>query len=574
MYDELREIWRELTAPGAPFEVKEVEVRGVVIKAYASVPPSLRELWLMSAGHGDKDHLVYQDERWSYADAHREVASAAAWLVANGVAPGDRVAIAMRNYPEWMLAYWAIVSVGATVVGMNAWWTEPEMLYGLQDSQPKVLIADRERLAQYAAVRADAPECRLVAVRAGDALPDDAVEWAELKATAPELPDVSIDPDSDACIFYTSGTTGRPKGAQLTHRGCVNNVFSLAFWSIAQAGASQRAGMAEAQSESASESGAAEAAGGLSALVTTPLFHVTANNCIAQSTVLAGGKLVHMYKWEAGEALRLIERERITNLSGVPVMSRELIAHPDFEKTDTSSLKSLGGGGAPLQPDLVAKIDESISTARPSTGYGMTETCGVITANSSDFFVAKPASAGPALPVFDAKCVDAEGKEVGINEVGELWVKGAQVIRGYLNQPDATAETITDGWLHTGDIARIDEDGFIFIVDRAKDMVLRGGDNVYCAEVEAAVFDLEDVLECAVFGVPDERLGEEVAAAVVVREGSALSGDQIREHCAARIAKYKIPRYLWLRSELLPRNASGKFLKRELRDTLDVLDAV
>ena len=567
MYDELREIWRELTAPGAPFEVKEVDVRGIPTKAYASVPPSLRELWLMSAGHADKDHLVYQDERWTYADAHREVASAGAWLVANGVASGDRVAIAMRNYPEWMLAYWATVSVGATVVGMNAWWTEPELLYGLQDSAPKVLIADRERLAQYDAVRADAPACKIVAVRAGDVLPEGAVQWSELKATDSELPDVTVDPDSDACIFYTSGTTGRPKGAQLTHRGCVNNVFSLAFWQLAQTGASQRAGKTRPES-------AGSSAGGLSALVTTPLFHVTANNCVAQSAVLAGGKLVHMYKWDAGEALRLVERERITNLSGVPVMSRELLAHPDFEKTDTSSLKSLGGGGAPLQPDLVSKIDESVSTARPSTGYGMTETCGVITANSSDFFVAKPASAGPALPVFDAKAVDAEGKEVGPNQVGELWVKGAQVIRGYLNRPDATAESITDGWLHTGDIVRIDEDGFIFIVDRAKDMVLRGGENVYCAEVEAAIFDLDDVLECAVFGVPDDRLGEEVAAAVVVREGSALSGDQIREHCAARIAKYKVPRYLWLRGQLLPRNASGKFLKRELRETLDLTDAI
>ncbi len=311
----------------------------------------------------------------------------------------------------------------------------------------------------------------------------------------------------------------------------------------------------------------------LSALVTTPLFHVTANNCVAHSAALAGGKLVHMYKWDAGEALKLIERERITNLSGVPMMSRELIAHPDFSKTDTSSLKSVGGGGAPLQPDLVTKIDDSLRTARPSTGYGMTETCGVITANSNDFFVAKPASAGPALPVFDAKCVDAEGQDLGPDQVGELWVKGSQVIRGYLNRPEDTAETITDGWLHTGDIARIDEDGFIFIVDRAKDMVLRGGENVYCAEVEAAIFELDEVLECAVFGVPDDRLGEEVAGAIVVREGCSLTGAQIRQYCAPKIAKYKIPRYLWLQTELLPRNANGKFLKRDLRDRLDLAQA-
>ena len=563
MYDHLREVWRELTAPGAPFEVREVLVRGVSMKTYASVPPSLRELWLMTAGHEDKDHLVYRDERWSFRDAHREVASVAAWLAANGVRPGDRVAIAMRNYPEWMIAYWATVSMGATVVGLNAWWTAPELLYGMQDSEPKVLIADRERLETFSEIRAEAPACKIVAVRVGDALPEGAVDWEELKQTEPALPEVAIDPDSDACIFYTSGTTGRPKGAQLTHRGCVSNVFSLVFWNMAQAAASQRAGKAQPE----------EAGDPLSALVTTPLFHVTANNCVAHSAALAGGKLVHMYKWDAGEALELIERERITNLSGVPVMSRELIAHPDFERTDTSSLKSLGGGGAPMQPDLVSKIEDSVRTASPSTGYGMTETCGVITANSNAFFLEKPASCGPALPVFDAMCVDAEGKDVGPNQVGELWVKGAQVIRGYLNRPEATAEAITDGWLHTGDIARIDDDGFIFIVDRLKDMVLRGGENVYCAEVEAAIFDLDDVLECAVFGVPDERLGEEVAGAVVVREGSSLTGEQIREHCAAKIAKYKIPRHLWLQTELLPRNASGKFLKRELRDQLEVADA-
>lgn len=565
MFDHLREVWQELTAPGAAFEVTEVEVDGVRIKTYASVPASLRELWAMSAGHGDKDHLVYQDERWTFNEAHSEVASAAAWLTANGVGPGDRVAISMRNYPEWMIAYWATVSIGATVVGMNAWWTGPEMLYGLQDSAPKVLIADRERIATFESIRAEAPDCVLVGVRAGDDLPSGAVDWAEVKATAPAMPDVSIDPDSDACIFYTSGTTGRPKGAQLTHRGCVNNVFSLVFWNLAVAAASQRAGKTKPEGEGESYQ--------LAALVTTPLFHVTANNCVAHSAALGGGKLVHMYKWDAGEALKLVERERITNLSGVPVMSRELIAHPDFEKTDTSSLKSVGGGGAPLHPDLVGKIDETVRTAAPSTGYGMTETCGVITANSNAFFVEKPASAGPALPVFDAKCVDAEGKEVGPNEVGELWVKGGQVIRGYLNRPEATAESITDGWLHTGDIARIDEDRFIFIVDRAKDMVLRGGENVYCAEVEAAIFDIDEVMECAVIGVPDERLGEEVAAVVVVSEGSQLSADEIRKHCAERIAKFKIPRYFWIQTELLPRNASGKFLKRELRDELDIADA-
>ncbi len=568
MYEELRTVWDQLTAPGAPFEINEVEVRGIRVKAFANAAPSLREFWLQSSGHGDKDYLVYGAERWTYTDAHREVASVAAWLSANGVSPGDRVAIAMRNYPEWLLAYWATVSMGATVVGLNAWWTGPEMVYGLRDSEPKVLILDRERLDTLTPHRTEIGDFRLVGVRIEGDRPEGLVDWAELRGHEPALPDVTVDPDSDACIFYTSGTTGRPKGAQLTHRGCTNNDMAVAFGALSMASAAGMAG------RGGGEQGAEPPARPpLAALVTTPLFHVTANNCVAHAATMAGGKLVLMYKWDVGEALGLIEREKITNLSGVPVMARELIAHPDFDRYDTSTLSALGGGGAQLQPDLVEKIDKQVKTARPGTGYGMTETCGIITSVSSDYFVDKPASAGPAMPNFEVKCVDDEGNELAPGEVGELWVRSAQVIAGYLNRPEATAETITDGWLHTGDVARIDEDGFVFIVDRAKDMVLRGGENVYCAEVETAIFDHDAVAECAVFGMPDDRLGEEVAAAVVVRPGAGVTADELRAHCAARMAKYKIPRYIWLREESLPRNANGKFMKRQLREDLDVAEA-
>jgi long-chain acyl-CoA synthetase len=561
MYSELRQAWADLVAPGAPFEIRTVEVNGRSLRAYASAPPSLREVWLASAAHGDKDYLVYGDERWTYAQAHRDVASIANWLVARGVAPGDRVAIAMRNYPEWMLAYWATLSVGAAVVGMNAWWVGEEMLYGLRDSAPKVLLCDRERLERFLPHRVETERIPVVAVRVDGPLPEGVVPFSDLMSVGGELPARKVDPDSDACIFYTSGTTGRPKGAQLTHRGCVNNLMSVSFWAVVQSTAMARAGRTAPPPPANVPQ--------TSALVATPLFHVTANNCIAHPMTAAGGKLVHMYKWEAGEALRLIERERITNFSGVPTMARELIAHPDFAVRDTSSLRALGGGGAQLQPDLVAKIEDT-RRARPSTGYGMTETCGIITANAAEFFVDKPASVGPAMPCFETRCVDPSGRDVEPGGTGELWVKGAQVIRGYLNRPEATAEAITDGWLHTGDIARIDEDGFIFIVDRAKDMVLRGGENVYCSEVESVIFRHPDVVECAVFSVPDPRLGEEVGAAVVLRPGAAVTAAELREHCLGQMARYKVPRYLWLRTELLPRNASGKFLKRELRESLDI----
>ncbi|HEX7759255.1 MAG TPA: class I adenylate-forming enzyme family protein [Caulobacteraceae bacterium] len=558
-YKELKQAWSELIAPGSPFEIAKIDVRGQSLRSFKNAPPSVRELWLSTAQFADRDYLVYQDERLTYGQAHVQVGAIAAWLFDQGVKPGDRVAIAMRNYPEWMLIYWACVSVGVAVVGMNAWWVTDELEYALKDSAPKVVFADAERLARVLERPAMAGGAKLVGVRLNDT-PPGVIPFADLLAHGGELPAVAVDPDADACIFYTSGTTGFPKGAQLTHRGCVSNLFNMMFSGQVQTLATQRAtGVAPDPAAPVPIP---------AALLTTPLFHVTANNCGAYAVTAGGGKLVLMYRWDAGEALKLIEAERITAMSGVPVMSRELITHPDFAKHDLSSLVSLGGGGAQLQPDLVHKIDAEVKTARPNTGYGMTETCGIITSVSADFFVDKPASCGPAMPSFEVKCVDDDGNTVPAGEVGELWVKGAPVIKGYINRPEATAESITDGWLHTGDVARIDEDGFIFIVDRKKDMVLRGGENVYCAEVEATIHHHPGVAECCVFGVPDARLGEEVGVAVVLRPGHAVDAEAVREHCASRIAKHKIPRYVWFLDESIPRNASGKFLKRHLRDTL------
>jgi long-chain acyl-CoA synthetase len=251
-------------------------------------------------------------------------------------------------------------------------------------------------------------------------------------------------------------------------------------------------------------------------------------------------------------------------------MSRELLAHPDWETRDTSSLLGMGGGGAALQPDLVQKIAGAVKQGSPSTGYGLTETHGIVTANSSKFYLAKPSSCGPAVPTLDVKLVDDDGNEVapGPDAIGQLCVRGAVVIKGYLNRPEATADAIRDGWFNTGDIARIDEDGFIYIVDRAKDMVLRGGENVYCSEVETAIYHHDAVAEAAVFGIPDERLGEEVAAAIVLHPGASLTEDELRAFLAERIAKHKIPAKVWFLTEQLPRNANGKFLKRELRKQL------
>jgi long-chain acyl-CoA synthetase len=549
-YAELNQAWSDLTAPGAPFEIAEIEVRGASLKSFKNAPPNVRALWLSTAAFADRDYLVYGDERTTYAQAHARVASIASWMMSVGVKPGDRIAIAMRNYPEWMLIYWAAACIGVAVVGMNAWWTATEMAYGLNDAQPKVLFAEQPGMLGDAV---------LVAVRT-DPAPAGAVAWRDVVALGGDMPQVDVDPDADVCIFYTSGTTGFPKGAQLTHRGCVANLFNMAFSGQVQA-------LATAKATGVPIDPAAPAPIP-STLITTPLFHVTANNCAAYVTTATGGKMVLMYKWDATDALELIQRERVSGVSGVPVMARELVTHPDFAKYDTSSLLTVGGGGAQIQPDLVAKIDATVATARPNTGYGMTETCGIITAVAGDFFVDKPASCGRAMPTFEVRVVGEDGETLGPGQPGELWVKGAPVIKGYINRPEATAESITDGWLHTGDVAYIDDDSFIFLVDRKKDMVLRGGENIYCAEVEAVLHQHDGVAECSVFGVADDRLGEEVGVAVVMRPGQTVTAADLRAHCATVTARHKIPRYIWILDTPLPRNASGKFLRRELRDSL------
>jgi len=578
MIEEYTEAWNELTAPGGPFAMTEIEVRGVPMRVFDSAPPSMRFVWEMAAGFADRDYVVFEDERYTYAESDAIIRALAQHLVEDlGVQHGDRVAISMRNYPEWVFAYWATVSIGAACVGMNAWWTTDEMKYGLSDSRPKVLICDAERVDRVTPILDElrhgdggAP-LHVITVRYDGELPADAARWEDAvdPSVAPAtLPEVDIDPDDDACIFYTSGTTGFPKGAQLTHRGSVHNLLDLAFMAAVSAAAAAKVGADAGMPDLSGGEQPAEATQNVF-MAPTPLFHVTANNCLLHPATISGSRIVFMYKWDAGRALELIEREGVTNFSGVPTMSREMLMHPDWATRDTSTVVGMGGGGAPLQPDLVDKIDRSLKGGAPSTGYGLTETHGIVTANSGSLYTSKPSSCGRVVPVLDAKLVDDLGDEVTEpSGRGELCVRGSVVIKGYLNRPSATADAIRDGWFRTGDIATIDDDGFVFIVDRAKDMVLRGGENVYCSEVEAAIYEHPDVAEAAVFGVPDDRLGEIVGVAVVRTRDSSLDDDGLRSFLDGKLAKFKIPERVWFMDEALPRNANGKFVKRELRDTL------
>ena len=563
----LETAWKRLTAPGAPFAWSVTDIRGVPTRTYDAAPASLRAIWEASAAHGDAEYLVYGQERLCHADAHRIVRGVATHLAERGIGRGDRVAIAMRNYPEWVLSYWAIVATGAAVVGMNAWWTGAEMEYAIRDSAPRLVILDPDRLStlqpHLGGLRKDL-EFDLIVVRTeGEGeTPAGTTPWAEAAATpADTLPEVEISPEDDACIFYTSGTTGTPKGAVMTHRGVVSNLLNLAFWgSVVQ--------LARPDGGAKNPPGQEGRKRQPTTLLAVPFFHVTGCNCCIIPVTATGGRILLMHKWNAGEALELIEREKVDTFTGVPMMSRELMEHPDFATRDTSTLSGLGGGGAAVQPDLVDKIEKKLERGRPGTGYGLTETCGVISMNSGDFFVDRPRTVGPALPVVEARVVGEDGRSLPTGEVGELLVRGPNNVRGYLNKPEATAEAFPEGWFRTGDLATLDDDGFITIVDRAKDMVLRGGENIYCAEVEAALFDHPAVKECAVFAVPDDRFGEVPGAAVVCKDGATVDEDALRAHAGARIAPFKVPARFWFLSEDLPRNANGKFLKRALRERL------
>jgi acyl-CoA synthetase (AMP-forming)/AMP-acid ligase II len=375
------------------------------------------------------------------------------------------------------------------------------------------------------------------------------------------LPTVELDPEDDATIFYTSGTTGRPKGALGTQRNICTNLMSLVFCAARGAARSDAppAAMPGAGVQNAVQN---------AYLLSVPFFHATGCHSVLVANLAFGGKIVIMYRWDAGRALELIERERITTFGGVPAMVWQVLDHPDFDKRDLSSVKSIGYGGAPAAPELVRRIEAMFPGRTPSNGYGLTETSSVTTMNSGSDYLLKPESVGVPVPVCDVKVVDADGEALGGGDVGELWIKGPNVVKGYFNKPEATEASFTDGWLHSGDVARLDDEGFVFIVDRAKDMVIRGGENVYCVEVEAALFEHPAVSDAAVIGIPHTVLGEEVGAVVQLAPGKSASEDELKRHVAERLAAFKVPVQIWFRDEPLPRNPAGKILKRDLREEL------
>ena len=556
---------RIITAAGMPCEMEELVIRGVPTRVWKNLPPSLRSVAEASRAHGDRIFLVHEDERVSYEAFFRAVAAFAHELVEAGVVKGDRVAIIMRNIPEWPVAFYAAASLGAIITPLNAWWTGPELEYGLVDSGTKVVIVDAERLERISEHLEHCPDLKQIYVaRAREEIANPRIakledvigepnSWEDLPERA--LPPVEIQPEDDATIFYTSGTTGKPKGALATQRNINSNI-------MAAASAAQRAFLRRGETPPAPDPNAPQR----SMLLSVPFFHATGCFAVLNPLCFGGGKLVMMRRWDPVRAFELIQREKIQAAGGVPTIAWQLIEHPLRKNYDLSSLESVAYGGAPSAPELVRKIKETFPKSAAGNGWGMTETSATATTHGAEDYEHRPDSCGPAVPVTDLKIMTVEGdRELPIGEVGELWCKGPQVVKGYWNKPEATAQTFVDGWVKTGDLARLDEEGFCFIIDRAKDMLIRGGENIYCIEVENVLYDHPAVMDAAVVGIPHKTLGEEPAAVVTLKHGAEATEKELRAFVAERLAAFKVPVKIVFWPETLPRNANGKILKNELK---------
>ncbi|WP_374570016.1 class I adenylate-forming enzyme family protein [Phenylobacterium sp.] len=555
-----------LTGAGSPFEMEEVVVDGVKLRSWKNQPPTLRTLVEGCRAHGDKAFLVYEDERVTYEAFYKAVAALAAELAAQGVTKGDRVAVVMRNLPEWVVSFYAAASLGAIVTPLNAWWTGPELEYGLTDSGAKAALVDAERFERLKEHIHNCPALKKVYVsreieeiahplvaKVEDVI-GGANDWASLPEQA--LPACEIAPDDEATIFYTSGTTGKPKGALGTHRGINSNIMTAGAAGV-------RHFLRRGEAPPAPDPDAPQR----SVLLSVPFFHATGCFAVLNPMLFFGGKLVMMYKWDVIRAFELIEREKIQSAGGVPTIAWQLIEHPARANYDLSSLESVSYGGAPSAPELVRRIREAFPKSQPGQGWGMTETCATVTSNGAEDYVNRPDSCGPAAAVAELKIMDpGDGvTELAIGELGELWAKGPMIVKGYWNKPEATAQTFVDGWVRTGDLARLDEEGFCFIVDRAKDMLIRGGENIYCVEVENVLYDHPAVMDAAIVGIPHKTLGEEPGAVVTLKPGAEASEAELRAHVADRLAAFKVPVKVKFWHETLPRNANGKILKNELK---------
>lgn len=548
------EVVARLTGPGAPFEIGVEAVRGLPMKNFKNRERSLREKIAASALRGERTLMVQGERRISYAEHAKLVWGAGhAWKEEFGFRAGDRVAILAYNSPDWLIALFGTASIGGVAVGLNGWWTTDEIAYGLRDSGSRFLVVDERLYPRVEKLAGNVPGLERV-FYIGDRPPRGTVPIAELLHPHDAPPTDPIAEDDPFVLLYTSGTTGRPKGCITTHRGTITQVLGVIFSGVAGAmlGGASPIPASGAQPTS---------------LLTSPLFHVGGIHSGVCTSITAGAKLVFTQgRFDPEQAMRLIEREQVTAWGAIPTMLHRVVHHPRVADYDLSSLRSISFGGAPTPPETIEKARE-VLPVEPSfaNAYGLTETHGVVTLNGGKDLLGRKTSIGRPIPVVDMKVVDDAGNEVDEGRLGELLVYGPTVTPGYWNRPEDSAKAVRDGWLHTGDVGYRDPEGFYFVVDRAKDMIIRGGENVYCVEIENCLADHPQIDEAAVVGVPDAELGEKVKAIVRRVAGSALGEHAVRAHVAAHLARFKVPELVEFTDLPLPRNAAGKLLKNLLR---------
>ena len=538
-----------LIGPGGPFEVAPVVIDGIELRDFVRTPDTIVDLFRMGVAHEDLVHTVFGEERMTFREMRARATALAKVLRDDfGVAVGDRIAIAMRNLPEFVIAFWGGALNGAIVAPLNSLWTGEELTYGLEDCGAKVAFLDSDRTEKakehgvpagttVVTVRSHEHDLAFDDLVHGDPLPED--EFARLTR------------DDLITILYTSGTTGRPKGAPATNRAHITSIFNMAFANAREAIISQRAPKPPRQTAT---------------LSAQPLFHIGGVASII-SGPMGGTKLVMMHKWNLEEAVRLAKEEGVTNLGGVPTIARQFLDYPGIGELGLD-VRGFPMGGAAVPPDLPIRAVETFGhDIQLLNGYGLTETTSACATNIGVEFEEHPDSVGRANLTADIRIVDLDGSVLPVGERGEICFLSPQNTKGYWNNPEATAEVFRDGWFHSGDVGYLDDDGYLHVSDRLKDVVIRGGENIYCPEVEAVIFQHPAVAEVVVFGLPEQVMGERLCAAVVVRDGESLDLDDLRAHVGEHLAGFKCPEALFLTDEL-PKTATSKVAKRELRAQL------
>jgi long-chain acyl-CoA synthetase len=550
---EFDEAMSQLTAVGAPYELAVDEQGG---RSYLGGPKTLFEVLLAARDHGDREFLIYEGERRTYTQLFAEADAIAAALQASGIGKGDRVALAMRNYPEWMAAFIGVSCAGAVVVPVNSWGQPAEIAYTINDAGARLVFCDQQRYDGLAGLFADT-DVKLVIARPTDADCAQGLQTFVADFVGSKPAPASILPEDLALIMYTSGTSGKPKGAASTHRALSQAIYNMECCAFAAAMTNgELIGlMLERGFEPTS-------------LLAVPLFHVSGCHAQFLANLRGGRRIVMMYKWDVERALGYIEEERITAIAAAPAMILDLLESPRLQEIDYSSLFSLGIGGAATPPRVARLLQERLPQNFSGTGWGMTETNAQGASLTGRAFHQKPGSAGFPHPIAQFRICDEQGTELPDGERGEIWIRSPTNIREYWNRPEVNAQEIQHGWLKTGDIGYLDEEGFLYLADRAKDMIIRGGENIYPIEIENALLDHPAIKEVAAIGLPHERLGEEVAVVVHLHPGESVEEADLVKYLKECLAAYKIPTQIIFSESELPRNATNKILKRELKAAL------